>query len=155
MVSLRPIQPGRIPEIDTIPNNVKPSERKGRLKTDTLAASVTILLNLLLLPIWGLLGAVVATGLSTLLCLLLTMILNRRVGMHSANGTWLAILAPASLALGSVSAVVTLMVLIPSASLTRIISNDNEREEIKETALKIISKLPFPANRRWSTAGGL
>ena len=115
--------------------------------------AANILLNLLLLPVWGLLGAVVATGLSTLFCLLLTLILNRQIGMRIAGGTWLAILAPASLTLGTAASIVTLLLLTAGALGTQILFDENERQEIRKFILNTLSKLPLTTGQRWSTTG--
>jgi O-antigen/teichoic acid export membrane protein len=129
---------------------------KTKLATVPLALGLAanILLNLLLLPVWGLLGAVVATGISTLLCLVLTLLLNRHSGMRIASGTWLAILAPASIILGTAASMVTLLLIVSSALGTNILFSNKERQEIKKVILNTLSRLPLATSWRWSTSEG-
>lgn len=79
---------------------------KSRLAAVPLAAGLlcNLTLNLLLLPVWGLLGAVVATAAATLLTLLAQVAVNRRIGMSVDRGVWLVVLTPALLAAGPLPA---------------------------------------------------
>ena len=72
---------------------------KTRLATFPLAIGLlsNIGLNLVLLPMWGLLGAVVATAAATCICLLVILLLSQQVGMNLDFGTWIVFLAPISL----------------------------------------------------------
>lgn len=75
---------------------------KSHKATGPLAVGLgaNIALNLLLLPIWGLAGAVMATAGATLLTLLVQLFVNHRTGMHVHRGTLLVVFAPALLTFG-------------------------------------------------------
>jgi O-antigen/teichoic acid export membrane protein len=115
---------------------------KTRQATLPLAVglAVNILLNLWLLPIWGLLGAVLATATSTLLCVMLTLLLSRHYGMPIARGTWLLGLAPAMLGLGVFPATVTLLLLVATMFSTPLIFDLGERQELRQLAARTLSK---------------
>jgi O-antigen/teichoic acid export membrane protein len=66
-----------------------------------LAGVVTnVLLNLLLLPHYGLHGAVAATAVANFVALALTCLFSQRAGMTFDRGTWLAMLLPPLFVLG-------------------------------------------------------
>lgn len=75
---------------------------KSHLATAPLAIGLAsnVGLNLVMLPLWGLAGAVMATAGSTLLTLLAQLYVNHRTGMHVHRGTVLVVFAPALLACG-------------------------------------------------------
>ncbi|QDU87441.1 MurJ-like flippase [Pirellulimonas nuda] len=85
---------------------------KSRRCALPLAAGLlaNVLLNLLLLPRLGLLGAVVATALATLLALVGQLIVNQRLGMRLHRGTLLLCAAPAALTAGPAAAALMLCV---------------------------------------------
>jgi O-antigen/teichoic acid export membrane protein len=68
-------------------------------------------LNLLLLPTWGLHGAVWATALANLASLLLVFVFSAAAGMRIHRGTWLLSLAPIALGGGTVAALAMLLIL--------------------------------------------
>ena len=85
-------------------------------------------LNLALLPIWGLLGAVVATTISTALAMGVLYLLDHRVGMKIQAGTiWLTI-APLAAGGGVWWATGTLAVLAVATLFSRVIISHAERE---------------------------
>lgn len=105
-----------------------------------------VTLNLLLLPPLGLQGALIATGLATLLAFLAQLRVNRRLGMGVQPGVWLIGLTPLLLVAGVVPALIgSLTVLIAAVAGGRFFTPD-EREMLAES---IRSRLP---NRR-SAAG--
>lgn len=65
-----------------------------------LGLLLNVLLNLLMLPIWGLYGAVLATTLSTLACLSVILLLSHLQGMLLDRGTVLLTIAPLAVAGG-------------------------------------------------------
>jgi len=86
-----------------------------------------VLLNMWLLPIWGLLGAVLATTISTGLALALLFGLNRREGMELQTGLlWLSA-APAALGGGVWLGGTTLVMLLVAASFSRTLFTSDER----------------------------
>jgi O-antigen/teichoic acid export membrane protein len=88
---------------------------------------VNILLNMLLLPIWGLYGAVLATTLSTGLALGLLYWINYREGMELQSGLiWLSF-APFALAGGPWLATVVLIAILVAAPFSRTLFTADER----------------------------
>jgi O-antigen/teichoic acid export membrane protein len=86
-----------------------------------------ILLNLVLLPIWGLYGAVFATTLSTGLSLGLLYWLNRREGMELHSGLlWLSA-APVALGGGAWLGAAALVAILIAAPFSRKLFTSNER----------------------------
>ena len=77
------------------------AERPGLSSLALLAGLVVnIGFNLLLLPTYGLEGAVWATTLANLTALVLVYVFSSRNGMHVDRGTWILSLAPMTLCLG-------------------------------------------------------
>jgi O-antigen/teichoic acid export membrane protein len=97
-----------------------------------IGLGLNVLLNLALLPIWGLLGAVVATTVSTAAALGALYWLNRREGMQLQAGLWWLTAAPAALIGGPWVATVVLAVLIVVALSTRLLFSSNERTAMTE-----------------------
>jgi PST family polysaccharide transporter len=115
---------------------------KTKLATLPLAMAlvVNILLNLALLPKWGLLGAVVATAISSLLCTMFTLLLSRLHGMSIARGTLLLGLAPAALGLGLLPALVTFVLMIGLSLGTTLVFDSQEKQEIGQLVVRKLSK---------------
>ncbi len=126
---------------------------RSRLATTPLALGlgVNVVLNLLLLPKWGLLGAVVATASSTLLCLLTILWLSQRHGMTVDWGTMIVAIAPGSLVVDSTIAVATLAVLITASLGTNVILNAEERKQLWTLLKNTLDKLK-PLMRRAKTS---
>ena len=89
-----------------------------------------VLLNLLLLPVWGLTGAVAATTIATLLAYATQMGVNRLTGMHLHQGTLLLSLTPALLLMGVVPALIALALATWSGLARDGLFTAKEREDI-------------------------
>jgi O-antigen/teichoic acid export membrane protein len=128
---------------------------KARLATLPLALglAINIGLNLLLLPIWGLYGAVAATAIASLVCLVAILLLSKRYGLPLDRGTWLTILAPISLGAGTAIAGTTLVVLFTVTIGTRLILNDEEHSQLRQLALDTYHKVKPFLQRRKSVTG--
>jgi O-antigen/teichoic acid export membrane protein len=88
------------------------AERAGRAVLVMGAGlAINVALNLLLLPRWGLPGAVIATAAANAVTFVLTLRFNRALGMQLDVGILAAGLAPLSLLLGAPAAVAALVVL--------------------------------------------
>lgn len=74
-----------------------------------------VLLNLWLLPLWGLAGAVVATAIATLVALLGQLEVNRRTGMPVHGSTLLLAFAPALLATNASAAAIGAVLIVGAA----------------------------------------
>ncbi|NOY29032.1 MAG: lipopolysaccharide biosynthesis protein [Planctomycetes bacterium] len=118
-----------------------------------LGLGLNVLLNLLLLPMWGLLGAVVATGISTLVCLAATLWLSRRHGMRLDRGTWLLVATPLALTAGTSTAVATLLVLLVATLGTNLVLTPDERTQLRDLLIHSLAKLK-PWLKRSPTPAG-
>lgn len=106
----------------------------ARLATVPLAVGlgVNIVLNLVLVPIWGLPGAVLATAISTILCLITLHVLNGRYGMTVDRGTWLISLLPISLGFGVLPSIGCLLLILVLARVSNRVFDSEENEQIKQ-----------------------
>jgi O-antigen/teichoic acid export membrane protein len=118
------------------------AERTG-LTVVPLAIGLTanILLNFVLLPPYGLFGAVLATGLSTCLCLALVLELSRRHGMTVDAGTWLLAIAPAALGFGAAVSVAACVAVAIAALGTTLVLSEHERRELHHFAVGSLAKV--------------
>jgi PST family polysaccharide transporter len=91
-------------------------------------------LNLILLPIWGLLGAVVATTISTGVALAVLYWLNRREGMELQAGLIILSIAPIALGGGVWAGTAILVALLAIAPFSRTLFNAGERLALAEFA---------------------
>ncbi len=128
---------------------------KARLVTLPLALGlvINVALNLLLLPIWGLYGAVTATAVSSLICLIAILLLSGHFGLPLDRGTWLTAVAPLSLAAGPAVAGITLLVLFTATIFTHLILNDAEQSQLRQLLADAIIKLKPFLQRRASVQG--
>ncbi len=104
-------------------------------------------LNLVLLPVYGLLGAVAATAIATLLALIAQLEVNRRTGMPIHRGTLLAMLAPALLIAGPVAATIGTGTLLILAIARGWVLTLDERHELSDAVLSRFGRFS-PQRRR-------
>lgn len=97
-------------------------------------------LNLALLPALGLLGAVIATAVATLLTLVAQLYVNHRSGMEVHRGTIVVIFAPALLVAGPIVSAVGAAVLLGLAIARGWILTPAERSEIGSAAAERLSR---------------
>lgn len=128
---------------------------KTRLATAPLGLGLiaNIVLNLLLLPTYALHGAVLATAISTALCLGTVLALSKRHGMQLDAGTWLFAAAPAAIGFGTWPAVVTCVALTAGTLTTTALFTADERRELAACLHESLTKfLPFLHRREPSTS---
>jgi polysaccharide transporter, PST family len=89
-------------------------------------------LNLILLPVWGLLGAVVATTISTGIALAVLYWLNHREGFELQPGLIIFSVAPIALGGGIWAGTATLLALAAIAPFSKLLFNDGERHALAE-----------------------
>jgi O-antigen/teichoic acid export membrane protein len=115
---------------------------------------LNIALNLVLLPIWGLLGAVVATTASTAVALGLLYWLNYREGMELQPGLVWFTAAPAALAGGVWVATAVLIALVAVAPFSRSLVSDDERATLADLLRRQLEAL-MPLAAKLSKQVGL
>ena len=122
-----------------------------RLNTAALAVGLVlnIVLNLLLLPVYGLLGAVLATAASKMVVLILVYLLSHMLGMRFDLRMWLIALLPLLICLGPVAAFAGLAVVGLAVLATELILTNDEK-----TALTAAVGPSFTAARRYVTGRG-
>jgi O-antigen/teichoic acid export membrane protein len=108
--------------------------------------AVNMVLNLVLIPAWGLLGAVVATTASTGLALAVLYWINHRAGMHLQAGMlWLTV-APLALCGGAWAATAVIVLLVALLPFSRTLLTEPERKSIAELSREYLAKF----NAYWS-----
>jgi polysaccharide transporter, PST family len=100
-----------------------------------------VVLNLVLIPKWGLHGAVIATGMSTIFCLVIILLLSQRHGMKLDPGTWLCCAMPVSLAWGTGSALLAMASVLLLAGSTQLVFDAYERRRMAAFVTKGIAKI--------------
>jgi O-antigen/teichoic acid export membrane protein len=116
---------------------------KARLATVPVVVGlvVNIAINVVLIPAWGLLGAVIATTVATGLALAVLYAINRRAGMQIQPGlVWLTI-APASMCGGTWCGMAGLAVVLAALPFSRTLINQQERDEIAAFIRQLIGRL--------------
>ena len=124
---------------------------KTRLATAPLGIGlvVNIILNLFLLPTYGLHGAVLATAISTALCLVTVLVFSQRHGMKLDAGTWLLALAPTAIGFGMWPAIVSTVGLAALALTTTAVFTAEERRELAACIRDSLATfLPYVHRRR-------
>ena len=102
---------------------------------------LNIVFNLLLLPRFGLEGAVWATSLANLAALTMIYWFSRRYGMHVDLGTWLLTMTPVSLWLGPWPAALVLVGIVVFAMLTDRVLTHDEKQHLLDAARHGAQKL--------------
>jgi len=130
-------------------------DEKVRLAALPIAIGLltNIVLNLLLMPLWGLYGAVAATAVASLVCLILLLLLSMRHGLPLDSGTWLIIIAPLAIAAGPAIAGVTLLVLTTATFGTRLILRADEHAQLHQLVSETCLALKPYLQRRAAASG--
>jgi len=89
-----------------------------------------VILNFVFIPWWGLHGAVLATGISTILCLAIILVLSNKHGMKLDTGTWLTCALPITLAFGSVPAILAFALVMILGCCSNLILDAAERAQM-------------------------
>lgn len=117
--------------VNSIAHNYLWCAEKTRLASLSLLAGLVLNvgLNLLLLPRFGLLGAVLATCVANLIALLLIAAFNHRLGFRMDRGTWVAMVLPSTLCLGAWTALLLLVgVAVEAIRSDRFLSVDEKQQ---------------------------
>ena len=128
---------------------------KTRLATIPLAIglAINVVLNLALLPLWGLYGAVTATAVATLICLISMLKLSNHYGLPLDRGIWITAVVPVSLPAGPIVAVATLIALLTATVGTRLILSAEEHAQLRQLLTDSLNKLKPFWQRRASAPG--
>jgi O-antigen/teichoic acid export membrane protein len=118
-----------------------------------LGLAANVVLNLALLPSYGLYGCVLAAASGAGVCLVAVLALNRRHGMGVERGVWLLALAPIALGLGAWPAVVVCGIVVAASLGSDSIFSLAERNELKQFAVASLGKAA-PLLRRVRPAPG-
>jgi peptidoglycan biosynthesis protein MviN/MurJ (putative lipid II flippase) len=111
-----------------------------------------VLLNLLLLPAFGLYGCVLAAAGGALICLLVVLGLNRRHGMTIDRGVWLLAVSPAALGLGPWPAVIATAALATFSLASNALLTEPERRQLWAFLIETLSKF-LPLRLRTAISG--
>ena len=116
---------------------------RARLSTFALFAGLllNIACNLVLLPRFGLEGAVWATSLANLFALTLIYIFSRWHGMHVDSGTWILTLVPVSLGLGPWVALCVLLAVTSLAATSHWILIQLEKDHLSTMVRHALRKV--------------
>lgn len=130
---------------------------KSRLATLPLVIGLVlnIALNLLFLPLWGLYGAVAATALSSLVCLISLLLLSQHYGLKLDRGTWLCVVAPLTLPAGLTTATMTLALLLILALGTHWVLQSAEQSQLRHLLTDTLNRLKPFVQRRASVSGNV
>jgi O-antigen/teichoic acid export membrane protein len=116
-----------------------------RLSTVALLAGLVanVLLNLVLLPSLGLMGAVLATTLGKFVVLGLVLWFSRMLGMKIHSGTWLLATLPLALAGGAAVATLALAATVIAAILSDHIFRSREKQQLLEMLTELRRRFFF------------
>lgn len=119
---------------------------KARLGSIALAAGLAsnVALNLLLLPIWGLMGAVVATTAANFLALAIMCAMNRLLGFRLDAGSYVLLVIPITLVFGAWISLGVLAAILLAVMFTNRIINVEEREMLVETWWRYVERIKAP-----------
>lgn len=133
-------------------NNYFWCAEKGRMLGILASAALVtnIVLNLLLVPRWGLHGAMTANVMSMGLLLALYGVSLSRLGVSFGWGTWLIVVAPVSLLAGPIPAAFVWGALIVLASRTDWLLSDEEKTSIDASLMPVLKKFGVRATSLWA-----
>jgi peptidoglycan biosynthesis protein MviN/MurJ (putative lipid II flippase) len=117
-----------------------------------LGLAANVLVNLLLLPAYGLHGCVVAAACGACVCLIAVLACNRRHGMATDRGVWLAALAPAALGWGPWAALAACGLIAVTCLRSELMLTNEEREQLTKLARDLLGRI-MPLVRRRAAAG--
>jgi O-antigen/teichoic acid export membrane protein len=124
-----------------------------RMKSGTLplvvGLVVNFLLNLAMIPVWGLHGAVISTTISTGIALAVLFAINHRFGMPLDPGVVVFGLAPVALCGGPWASVITLCVILVAIPWSRTLFTEIERQLFRNALDRYCEPLQrlFPAHK--------
>jgi len=106
-----------------------------------IGLAVNVILNLLLLPSYGLFGAVWATAISKFVVLVTTFLFARSLGMRIHQGTWFITLLPLAICLGTTAALAVVLVTALAVVGTNAILSSAEKQQLLDLAKPHMNRL--------------
>jgi O-antigen/teichoic acid export membrane protein len=106
-----------------------------------IGVGVNVLLNLLLLPRMGLVGAVLATAAANLIAVVFMAVLCERCGLRTHRGTWIALALPAVIPLGPLAIAATLLLVATVALTSDAIFSTKEKQDLIKGITLFLSRL--------------
>lgn len=118
---------------------------KPRLATLAMfvALVINIALNLWLLPLYGLLGAALATASANACLLLATYAAAALVGLRPDRGVWLLTLLPLALGLGTLGAFAVIALVVLLAAVTPLLLSREDKQQVLAMAYRGLFHVPF------------
>jgi O-antigen/teichoic acid export membrane protein len=113
--------------------------------------AINVPLNILLVPHFGLWGAVLATGAARLAALGALLLLSRRLGMHIEPATWTLVAATGLLCLGPLVSLAVLIVLVHQVVTRNGLLSHDEKEQLLDVYRKYVRRLKPPLNDEKTT----
>jgi O-antigen/teichoic acid export membrane protein len=101
---------------------------------------INVILNLFMIPAWGLHGAVVATGIATIFCLAIILILSYKHGMKLDLGTWLICATPITLVWGVTPSTIAFAGVMALALISNLVFDSNERQHMLDFLVNGLAK---------------
>ncbi len=116
---------------------------KGKVATGAMGIGllINILLNAILIPEYGLWGAVLGTAIGNVMALVILFSANAYYGCPPDIGCWMAVLLPMILLLPISGAIACLVVFLIGVATSRVVFSDAEKTQILELADKFSSRL--------------
>lgn len=121
---------------------------RPRLMCISLVVSlvINVVLNAVLLPPLGLVGAAIATTISSVLNLVIILYASVRLGFRMSRGVWWVVMFPLALPFGAITTAISFAVLVLIAYRTTWVFSVNERNQVDQVLYDVITKI-FPP--RW------
>ncbi len=123
---------------------------KGRFALCAIAIGLTVNLvaNGLMIPVWGVWGAVIATSIANLVAVSVCMMFNHLLGCHTDRGIWIALFVPLLLLLPPLSGALILTAVLLAAFKTGWLFTSREAKQFSAAHQKIRDKIQALSQKR-------
>lgn len=116
---------------------------KGRLTffATAVGLGINVVLNIYLIPVYGLVGAVTATAIANAVNVVFVNFLNHREGCKCDLGMWICALVPLLLLLPLGGAIIALVALALASISSNLILDDEEKCQLRASIVKALNKV--------------